>query len=439
MLLAFENYVKKNKLFSKEDKLLLALSGGEDSVCLFHLLVRNNYKFSVAHCNFQLRGADSNKDEQFVKALAKSYKIPFFSIRFDTKKEAKKLRSGIQETARKLRYDWFHELIETYRFDRLLTAHHQGDNSETMLINLLRSTGVSGLHGIPLRQNKIVRPLMFTNRDKISKFIKKNRFKFRLDKSNLSDHYLRNAIRQHVMPTIKKIEPAIDEVMLSVSRQVLEFEQLANELLDNEWNKLTEITPNGLRLPFESLHRIIHIESFLFYKLRDYGFNRDQVTSLVMLEQAQVGKKIESDDWELIKERDAYILIKKTSEIIRPAKILAGTKTLDIGGLHISLKKISPDQVDYKKQGVLFIDISSNPFPLDIRPWKKGDKMQPLGMKGSKKISDMLTDNKIDHSKRGQQLVILDKTGKILALLPKMISEAYKIGSKTNKVLSIHF
>ncbi len=438
MLVAFENYIKKNKLFSKQDKLLLAVSGGEDSVCLFHLLVKNNYRFSVAHCNFQLRGKESKKDEEFVKTLAKNYHVPFFSIRFDTKKEARKLKAGAQETARKLRYDWFRELLEKYKFDKLITAHHQGDNSETMVINLLRSTGISGLHGIPVNQHQIARPLMFTNREKISRFIHKHRIAFRLDKSNLSDHYLRNAVRHHVMPALKKIEPDIDEVLSAVSGQVMEFEQLAYELIDKEWNNTVQVVERGFKLPFEALHNIRNMEAFLYYKLKDYGFNKTQVEMLSDIENAQVGKKIESPDWELTRERNGYALLKKEEIVAGQTEITSGTKSLDVNGLAIVFKKISPLKVDYKQSGTLFMDISANPFPLNIRPWKKGDRMQPLGMKGSKKISDILTDKKVEHSIRQQQLVIVDKEGNVLSLLPDMISETCKVDSETVKVLSIH-
>jgi tRNA(Ile)-lysidine synthase len=439
MLVAFENYVKKNKLFSKEDKLLLALSGGEDSICLFHLLVGSNYRFSVAHCNFNLRGEESTKDELFVEKLAKSHRVPFFSIKFDTKKEAKKLKAGIQETARKLRYDWFHELLETYRFDKLLTAHHQGDNSETIVINLLRSTGISGLHGIPVSHNKIVRPLMFTNREKISRFIKKNDLKFRLDKSNLSDHYLRNAVRLNVMPQLKKLEPNLDEVLFSVSSQVREFEEMALELVEKQWDLSTKTVKRGLELSLESLQKIKHLETFLYYKLRDFGFNKAQISSFVSSEHSQIGKKIESEHWELILERGTYALVRKEETSAEEYKaIRKDTKKMNVAGAILHFDTVSQKKVNIKEENTLFIDISSNPFPLSIRPWKKGDRMQPLGMKGSKKISDILTDKKIENASRKDQLVIVDKRGEILVLLPHTISEACKIRKETSKVLSIH-
>jgi tRNA(Ile)-lysidine synthase len=439
MLLAFENYVKKNRLFSREDKLLLAVSGGEDSVCLFHLLVKSSYKFSVAHLIFQLRGKESMKDEEFVRKLAKTHNIPFFSTRFETEKKAEKLKLGIQETARKLRYEWFHELLETYRFSKLLTAHHLGDNSETMIINLLRSTGISGLHGIPVNHGKIARPMMFADRNRISSFMTRNKFRYRLDKSNLSDHYLRNAIRHHVMPALKKLEPGLDEALFSVSTQVLEFEEMARELLQRQWDTIVKRDGNSIRLPFGPLNEIKNLTPFLYYALRDYGFNKAQISSLGETADSQVGKKIESPGWELIRERDAYCLVKKQPEEKEDFKDVATTtKSLEFQGLEFSFKKLDPEKVDYKMPGTVFLDISSNPFPLRIRTWKKGDRMQPLGMKGSKKISDILTDRKIDNSARKKQVVVLDRDGNIAALLPGTISETYKIRKGTRKILSVH-
>ena len=437
MLLAFDNYVKKNKLFSREDKLLLAVSGGRDSVCLFHLLEKNNYKFSVAHCNFQLRGKNSLKDELFVEKLAKKHGVPFFSMRFNTLKQSKKLKKGIQETARKLRYDWFHELLETYRFDKLLTAHHQSDNSETMLINLLRSTGISGLHGIPVTHNRIVRPLMFANTGMIGSFVKKNDIKFRLDESNLTDHYLRNALRHQVIPKLKKIEPNIDEVMFSVSSQVLEFEKMAFELIDKQWDMVAKVTADGFELPFNELHKINNCEAFLYYKLRDFGFNRAQVSSITDLENSQVGKRIETADWELLRERNAYFLLRKEHAAPQAVAIPADAKSVEIAGYKLIFKHLTKDKIDLKKTGTLFIDKRKISGQLTARVWKSGDRMQPLGMEGSKKISDILTDNKIPNSERKHQVVIQDDSGRIIALLPKVISETCKIRKDTSEILSI--
>ena len=438
MLSDFENFVSENKLFSKKDKLLLAISGGIDSMCLFHLLLLGRYNFSVAHCNFMLRGEDSMLDEAFIKKQADRNGIHTHFIRFDTVAESEKLKTGTQETARILRYAWFEELRRDAGYTRILTAHHLSDNTETMLINLLRSGGISGLHGIPLRNGVIARPLMFADRDAVQAFMTQNQFTYRHDISNDSDDYLRNRIRHHVIPELKKIDPASDQHFYASAARVSEFESVSQNLLDIFVSTHTE-TQNGiLMLNDKVFDKILYPAAFLYQFLKKYGFSRQACEGFNDFKNLQAGAKIESDLWVLCRERNGFSLHEKQKDSGFRLSI-PGPDTQIIGqNFELSCALLKPEEADFKAD-VLYFDIDACHFPLELRRWKAADRMQPLGMKGSKKISDMLTDRKLAHVLRKQQLVLSGSNGDIMALLPDTCGERYKIGTATASVLALRF
>ena len=437
MLSDFENFVSKNKLFSKKDKLLLAISGGEDSICLFHLLLENKYNFHLAHCNFTLRGEDSNKDASFIAKLAKKHNITAHIIEFETKKESKKLKIGIQETARKLRYDWFETLRKVYQYDYVLTAHHQTDNTETMLINMLRSTGISGLHGIPLKNEFIVRPLLFTNSSALKKYRKSKKYAFRKDVSNDSDDYLRNRIRHHLLNELFKIDCEADSKFLTVANNVKEYEILNNNLLELHSRQFITESKTGKFIHQDIFNNIENPSALLFILLKQYGFTKASVDAFKNFKEIQTGAKLESNEWILMRERNGFSLEKR--------KIFSNiSKTIDSIGifqisdsLAVEIRIINHKQVNFKDTSTIYLNYDKCPFPYVIRNWEKADRMQPLGMKGSKKISDILTDKKIKHAERNSQMLITDLDNNIIALLPNTIDNTYRIDDVTKCILSI--
>ena len=229
---------------------MLAFSSGMDSVFLFEMLLKNGYNFSVAHCNFQLRGTESDLDESFAIRYCQENKIQIHVKKFNTKLEAENLKCGTQEIARILRYQWFSELLSEHHYAFLLTAHHQSDLTETVFINLLRSTGISGLHGILPKKNQIIRPLLFVNRTEIETYINNQLLPYRHDKSNDSDDYLRNNIRHHVIPILKEIEPNLDSVISKVSAHVFEYEQLTENFIQKHWNMHVSSSQDGYHIPY---------------------------------------------------------------------------------------------------------------------------------------------------------------------------------------------
>lgn len=439
MVSEFEHFVRKNTLFNRKHKLLLAVSGGKDSVCLFHLLLKSGYNFAVAHCNFNLRGAESEQDELFVSLLCKKHNISCHLIHFDTKKVAKTLKKGTQETARFLRYNWFSELLAEHGYHKLLTAHHLSDNTETMLINLMRSTGISGLHGIQFNSENICRPLMFTNRQGVDAFIKKHRIAYREDSSNLSDDYLRNAIRHHVTPELIAIDPATDQAFFKSSQEIAEFEQLSNHLIQEKWALYCVANDDAFTISDDIFNLPENVrKSLLYYSLRQYGFSRTQTDTLSIALKVQTGFSLHSDFWEILREREAFLLRKiKVSEKISE-KITKKTKKLVLNRLTIEFQNIDKNSANFGQSNCLFLDAGKITYPLTLRNWSNGDKIQMLGMRGRKKVSDILTDRKIPHADRPDQLVLEDASGNLIAILPQIVSETCKLDAQTGDVLCIH-
>ena len=437
MLSDFENYIKENNLFSKDHKLMLAISGGQDSICLFYLLLKSGYQFSVAHCNFQLRGEDSQLDEAFVRQICTENSITCHVKSFETKKEAKKHKLGTQEIARKLRYDWFDEIKTQENYDFILTAHHQSDNTETILINLLRSTGVSGLHGIQNVNGYIIRPLLFADRTQISNYLSANNLSFRHDSSNDGNDYLRNKIRHHVIPELMAIEPNIDQVFSSVSRNISDFENLSSNLLSNHWKQFVSENNGVYFIPDSSFISLENPSILMYYWLKNYGFNASSFLSFNPISSILLGNTFYSKDWVLTRERNGFDLRKIPNLEPIHCMVHGVDDIFNVEDAEISLKLLANEALNLKQANTLYFDAEKCQFPLLIRTWKTGDKMQPLGLNGHKKISDILTDKKVSTTKRKSKLVVLDATNTILAILPDVCSEVHKISQQTSTALAI--
>lgn len=437
MLQSFKNFISDQRLFSHEHTLLLALSGGADSVCLFHLLLESGYRFGVAHCNFKLRGEESDGDEQFIIELAREHYIPYHTMAFDTRTISLVDRTGIQETARKLRYDWFLRLMEEHGYYKVLTAHHQTDNLETMVINILRNTGIKGLHGIPLDENRIARPLLFTNRDTIESYLKERKLAFREDKSNSSNDYLRNELRHIVLPGLKGIQGDAERSFFETARKVKSYEDIANELIAKLWEEIIFYDENAIKIDRGELDLIENKIPFLFYNMQSYGFTFSQIENIVQAK--QIGKKVLSESFQLSVERDYYLL--QTIKQIGPIEeiiIDSPTGPFTISNMVLIVDMISnPGNLYIKKRDRLFLNADTFDFPVRIRAWKDGDKLKPLGMSGYKKVSDILTDRKVENHLRKLMLVVEKSDNEVIALLPDMIHDDYKVNPETNRIMAI--
>ena len=418
---SFEQYISQNNLAKPKDKILLAISGGIDSMFMLHLFAKNTFHFAVAHCNFCLRKNESDADEKFVKDFCKKNKIDFFSQQFDTKTFAKKNKLSTQMAARKLRYDWFDELMKKNKFKLLATAHHQNDVAETILINLTRGTGLAGLQGILPKQGKIIRPILFLNKNEIEEYVKKNKLKFREDSSNKKDDYMRNKIRHHVIPELKYFNPSLEKTFADFSK-LMEFSYKIFELKIEEL-KHQIVSENKIQISIDLLKLKEKFEPkfhafFLFETLKKYSFNFEQCQQIAEKNFKNTGAIFHSSTNQLLIDRNKLIVSLIDDEML---------------SFDISISNKIPKQFT---ENIFYLDADKLNFPLQFRGWKSGDKFMPLGMKNFKKVSDFFIDKKISRTDKNKAMVVL--SGKeIIALLPYQIDERFKLTPQTKNVLKI--
>jgi len=433
----FEKFIAGKQLFSKDDVVLLAVSGGVDSVVMSELFHRSKFKFAIAHSNFRLRGKESDKDELFVRKLAEKYNVPFFVSHFDTNKSAASLKLSIQETARKLRYDWFAKLLEEHHFSSIATAHHLNDSIETFFINLLRGTGISGLRGILPSHDfpRTIRPVLFAKKEELENFAKKKKIKFREDQSNETDKYLRNRIRHHLMPVLLELNPQFEKVMERTLQNLAFAEKVVNDKLQNDY--LLDFTRSDknatLSFDLNDLNKSGFPVEMLTALVQSFGFNSSQADDI--WNATSPGKQVTAGNYTLTSDRKKIILSQKNPGA--QASDLINEKDKDFrspsGTIKLSSKKYSPKVSIPAKPYQHAIDKGKLSFPLSIRKWEKGDYFFPLGMTGRKKISDFLIDKKVSRPDKEKTCVLL--SGKdIVCVLGHRIDERFKVTSGTKEI-----
>jgi tRNA(Ile)-lysidine synthase len=424
----FLAFINKNQLFSKQDKLLLALSGGKDSVALFHLLKKNSFDFEVAHCNFRLRAEASDADENFVKELCGADIICHVKP-FDTIGYAKINQLSTQMAARDLRYAWFKNLIQERNLDFLLTAHHLNDRIETLLFNLTKGTGPKGILGIPLKSNLLRRPLLFCSSSKIDSYLKENSFSWREDSSNAETKYSRNKIRHRVIPELKIINPGLEDTLKVNFERLGQWYDIFQTQLDIFKSKATL---QGFEINY--LQSTPGAKLLLEEYLKPYGFTYQQVSAI--FEGFTAGKIYLTDFYQVFVGRTHV----KLAEINDSEDTLVlndpGEYTVNNQLFSLKLLTEKPRLAELKNQSNAYIDHADIVWPLTIRTWEKGDTFKPFGMKGIKLISDYLIDNKVDMSEKARQLVVCDQE-KILWLVGLRTSELAKIKENTVQILHI--
>ena len=440
----FRSHVINKLSFLKESKLLLAVSGGLDSVMLTHLCHEMNLDIALVHCNFNLRGDASDADEQFVMDLGDSLDLEVFIESFETKEYAETNKLSIQMAARKLRYDWFDELAEQLGFDFILTAHHADDDLETFLINLSRGTGLDGLTGIPEYNAKLVRPLLPFSRAEIEAYARSHKWKWREDASNESDTYLRNALRHHVVPKLKELNPQMISNFKRTTGHLKEVKMILADRVDDVASQIiSEENKGDLHLDIEKLKALSNPKAYLYQLLKEYGFSEWNDVSELM--NVQSGKQISSSSYRLIKNRNNLILsrIKKlvNQEITieqgeRSADVLFGTKLLFDEGDALFGKSTYIKQVKEKFTKVIFVDKDLLNFPLSVRGWSQGDYFYPLGMKGRKKLSKYFKDEKLSLVEK-ERTQILCSGEDIIWIVGRRADDRFKVTDKTEHILKI--
>ncbi len=411
----FEKHIKSNSLFSKLDKLLAAVSGGKDSMLMVHLLVEAGYDISVAHCNFQLRGDDSLGDEKFVKLYCKEHGIPFFSTKFDTKKYAKQNKYATQEAARNLRYEWFEELYNKHGFNYILTAHHKDDNLETILHNLVKGSKLRGYAGIWEKRAHVARPMLCYNRKEIDTICKELSIEWREDVSNKSNDYSRNFLRHEVIPLLKKINPNIEETVYDNSRATQQYIDFIAINLSEIEKKCIKKKKEYLYIQIDKLLKNKVNEVLLWEILKKYGFNYATSQSIFLSFQSQSGKIWETTSHQILKDRECLILREKMERKLPIYKITEeqiGSFRQKVGDRELQIQHASNDVL----LGPTAIAIAKKKlsYPITLRLWKPSDKIMLKGMNGAKKVSDLLTDLKMNLFDKEQVFVIQNSDGELV-------------------------
>ena len=432
-----ENFIAAHQLLDRQKSVLAAVSGGVDSVVLLDFLVENGYKCAVAHCNFHLRGKDSDLDAEFVKKLTEKYAIPLYINEFDTLKIAEQNGESIEMTARNLRYDWFEKLLQDNDFQAVAAAHHQNDNAETVLLNLIRGAGIRGLSGICPKREKIVRPLLCVTRSEIITYAQKKGLQWREDLSNSDTKFKRNQIRHKILPEIEQQNPAFVQNMSKFTDNIFDAITLYNSAIEDFSKKILSQNNDIFLLDTKMLLNCPAPKTILFEILQRFDFQADTVDDIFKNINSQSGKKYFSKNYKIVKDRENLLIYKNKSIENQQFIIEKDTKFIE-KPIKISFETLDIKDVKSLKvsKNIALFDYEKIKFPLTLRTWQSGDYFQPFGLHGKQKISDFFVNQRFSLlDKQNSFLLLSDK--KIIWLVNHRADERFKITPKTTKILCV--
>lgn len=420
----------------KDNRYLVAASGGLDSTVLIHLCNSLHLDFAICHCNFQLRGEESDGDQSFLEELANTLNRPIYVHTKNTKTYAEEKKLSIQEAAREIRYEWFEQCLNEYKYDYLLTAHHANDNIETYVINSFRGTGIKGLTGIPQKRDKIIRPLLNFSREELHNYTKANNILWREDSSNESDNYLRNIIRHHLIPFYTKRQDNLYARFETTLNHINRQESLLEDYLHLIFKQVVESSGEHYRIKIEALKQFQNHDLILIELLREFGFKDDK--SLVQLLDAQVGKFLTSTSHKIVKERGflELFLIENTTRTAINFELNALPLTIEFENGVLEFSEVE----DYNNapSQVGFLNKDKITDKLSLRPVQNGDYFYPLGMTGKRKLSDFLKDEKLTNFAKSKTWVLTHNKD-IVWVVNQRIDDRYKITKTTSACLKVEF
>lgn len=432
----FNTNINKKKLIKSGQKVLLAISGGIDSMVLLHLFERSEFEYSIAHCNFSLRGAESDGDEAFVREQIEQHGIRAYYEKFDTINYANLKGISIEMAARELRYEFFERIRKEYEYDSIVTAHHQDDLIETFFLNLSRKTGIKGLTGIKEKQGKLLRPLLFASRDSIQKYAHKYSIPFREDSSNSEVIYQRNFLRHKILPLFSELNPAFRKNFLGSIENLKAAYSIYEHAIDREVEKVLSKERAHVVISIKALQNSPHAKTVLLEILSGYGFNSSVVDTVYKGLATQSGKQFFSKTHRLVKDRDALFLSKLKDDNNRVYYIEENDMEL-FAPFGISLEQLEAKDFEIiKDKRTACVDADKVEFPLLMRKWEQGDYFQPLGMTGFKKVSDFFIDQKVPlHEK--DKIWLLCSGKKIVWIMGYRIDNRFKVTESSTRVLKI--
>lgn len=441
LLAAFEHYVREHALFTREDRLLLAVSGGVDSMVMLALAAEAGYRIGVAHCNFSLRGTESDEDEVLVGETAARYGVPCYNRRFDTKAEMERTGESMEMAARRLRYAWFEELCATEGYTAVAVAHQADDSIETFFINLLRGTGLRGLTGITRQRGRIVRPLLFATRKEIVEYAVANRIAYREDSSNRSTKYLRNKIRLGLVPRIREINPQFTALMGRNIGRLSEAQHFIGSAIEKIRSEAVS-TVNGVdRIELDRIDAAFP-RDFVLYELLNsaYGFKGDVIDALCRtLDEGQSGRRFYAREWVAVTDRGAVEVARIDDEDPCEVEIPERAIRAYAGNSVFYFERCSIDLIEHfgVPPQMAQLDAEKLQWPLRLRRWREGDRFVPFGMTGKKKVSDFLIDEKVSMMEKQRQFVLLSGE-EIVWVVGRRIDDRFRLDDQTDEVLRIH-
>ncbi|QQS28072.1 MAG: tRNA lysidine(34) synthetase TilS [Sphingobacteriales bacterium] len=439
MLQQFTRFLFDSCRVQKNNQLLLAVSGGVDSVVLCELMFQSKIPFGIAHCNFQLRGKAADDDETFVAQLADKYQVSYYSVRFDTLQFAGDNQVSVQMAARALRYDWLESIREENGYTFIATAHHQNDIAETMLFNLTKGTGIAGLHGILPKTGKLVRPMLFLSKINIEDFALQHQLAFRTDESNAETKYVRNKIRHTVIPALKEINPNLEETYYQNSLRFQEIEQVYRTGIDFYRKKLFTGSEKEYFISIGKLLKIAPLKSVLYELLRPFDFNAAQVEMIIETLQQESGKMVYSNTHQILKDRKFLILSPISSKDTSYSLIEKSVQSIEKSDLQLLFNYLPAEGYNISSDTNLAgLDVNKIEFPLVLRRWKMGDYFYPFGMNlKKKKLKRFFTDLKLSLIQKDKIWILADNKGRIVWVVGYRIDERFKITSNTRQVCQI--
>lgn len=411
-------YIDNERLFPINARIIVALSGGADSVALLRILHTLGYDCEAAHCNFHLRGTESDRDEMFVRKLCKTMRTPLHTIDFATEQYAIEKKISIEMAARELRYQWFAEIKEKTKADVIAVAHHQDDSVETVLLNLIRGTGINGLLGIRPKNGDIVRPLLCISRKEITDYLQNAGQEYMTDSTNLQDEYTRNKIRLNLLPLMQEINPLVKEHIIDTSNYLNDVNRIYNKGIEE--GKQRVIEKGNIRIV--PLLKEPSPEALLFEILYPLGFNAAQTKNILTMLEGQTGKQfISKDGWRVVKNRELLLIDKKEKQENPPFCLIKEEK------------EYTKDFIIPREKHIACFDTDKLIGEINLRKWQTGDIFIPFGMKGKKKVSDYLTDRKFSIIQKENQWVLCCGD-KIIWIVGERTDNRFRIDEKTKKV-----
>ena len=445
LLARFQGFIEENDLVQPGDRILMAISGGVDSMVMAHLFGQLDIEIGLAHCNFQLRGQDSAEDESFLKEWTDKVDIPFYHIRFDTAKLAKEQRTSIQLLARELRYEWLESVRRKEGYAAIATAHHLNDSIETFLYNFTKGTGLAGLRGIPIRNGHVIRPILFAKKAEVLAYATQEEIPFREDSSNTTDKYSRNKIRHHLIPKLKEINPALEETAARNFSILNESYLLFQESIERFKKEHIQFKGDRMFISIEGVEKQKSTQQTLLFEcLREEGFHWRQVQQVLQhFLRQKVGGIFYSQSHRLLIDRSFLVVepLQKIDDNSSSIPISRETQMIALsdGMLIFETKKGKPTSFASPDQSA-YLDADKIAYPLQLRRWRPGDTFCPLGMKGHhQKLQDFFTNNGFSRYEKEETWLLVDVNDNILWIVGHRVDERIKIIETTNSFLEITY